>query len=244
MTGFIQKQAVGPFSQFLPFRIDQSDWISTPIAVWTKYPSENRSDRCLRSLPCPTISIDNSHWGNFSSETEWRLSQLQHDSCGYLCLVSDSRAAFKVFQCTSHGEWILSTTHCWASPWLSFIAYLWNSWSPSWWRVSDISAVLLILHCHVLLSRFSESSYLMRCTIENHLSEDIVFGDRTVEPARSSIVLLKQSKISLTAFPLALPQLITAIRTQLPTHIYYRTRVSVSKINVCDSDDSRLFDSE
>ena len=59
----------------------------------------------------------------------------------------------------------------------------------------------------------------MRCHIDNHLSEGLLFDQQTVEPSASSTVLLKQPKIQLSAFPTDTNELIAATRRQLPTHI-------------------------
>lgn len=74
----------------------------------------------------------------------------------------------------------------------------------------------------------SDLSYLMCCTIDNHLSEGIVFQNNIIKPSESSLILIKQDKIKLHTFPSDLNQLITDIRTQLPTHIDYKTTTSVS----------------
>ncbi|CAF0754356.1 unnamed protein product [Rotaria sordida] len=66
-------------------------------------------------------------------------------------------------------------------------------------------------------------SYLICCTIDNQLSEGIVFQNNTIKPSESSVLLLKQDKIKLNTFSSDLNQLITDIRTQLPTHIHYKT---------------------
>jgi len=75
---------------------------------------------------------------------------------------------------------------------------------------------------------FSDLSYLMCCTIDNHLSEGILFENNIINPSESSLISLKQDKIKLNPFPSDLNQLITEIRTQLPTHIHYKTINSVN----------------
>ena len=69
----------------------------------------------------------------------------------------------------------------------------------------------------------------MRCTIDNHLSEEITFQKNTIQPFESSLISLKQDKIKLNTFPSNMNQLIADIRAQLPTHIHYKTTSSVSK---------------
>ncbi|CAF2358097.1 unnamed protein product [Rotaria sp. Silwood2] len=68
-----------------------------------------------------------------------------------------------------------------------------------------------------------DSSYLICCTIDNHLSEGIIFQNNTIKPSETSLVLLKQDKIKLNTFSSNLNQLIADIRTQLPTHTHYKT---------------------
>lgn len=67
----------------------------------------------------------------------------------------------------------------------------------------------------------------MCCTIDNHLLEAILCQNNIIKPSESSLVLLKQDKIKLDAFPSDLNQLITIIRTQLPTQIQYKTADTV-----------------
>ncbi len=68
----------------------------------------------------------------------------------------------------------------------------------------------------------------MFCAIDNHLSEDIICENNIIKPSESSLISIKQEKINLNIFPSDLNQLITDIRTQLPTHIHYKTIDSVS----------------
>jgi len=79
-----------------------------------------------------------------------------------------------------------------------------------------------------IIISFSILSYLICCTIDNHLSEGITFENHIVQPSESSLITVKQDKIKLNTFPSDLNQLITDIRTQLPTHIHYKTTTSVS----------------
>ena len=73
----------------------------------------------------------------------------------------------------------------------------------------------------------------MRCHIDNHLSEGLLFDQQAVEPSASSTVLLKQPKIQLSAFPTDTDELIATTRRQLPTHILFKTTVSVSERSPC-----------
>ncbi|CAF0721845.1 unnamed protein product [Rotaria sp. Silwood1] len=75
-------------------------------------------------------------------------------------------------------------------------------------------------------------SYLICCTIDNHLSEGVIFQNDTIKSLESSSVLLKQDKIKLNTFPSDLNQLITDIRTQLPTHIHYKTTDSNKQLHL------------
>jgi hypothetical protein len=72
----------------------------------------------------------------------------------------------------------------------------------------------------------------MCCTIDNHLSEGILFENNIINPSESSLISLKQDKIKLNPFPSDLNQLITNIRTQLPTHIHYKT---INSVNISSS---------
>jgi len=74
----------------------------------------------------------------------------------------------------------------------------------------------------------NDLSYLMCCTIDNHLSEGIAFENNIIKPSESSLISIKQNKIKLDTFPSDLNQLINDIRTQLPTHIHYKTINSVN----------------
>lgn len=74
----------------------------------------------------------------------------------------------------------------------------------------------------------NDLSYLMYCAIDNHLSEGIAFENNIIEPLESSLISIKQEKIKLDAFSSDLNQLINDIRTQLPTHIHYKTIDSVN----------------
>ncbi|CAF4047386.1 unnamed protein product, partial [Adineta steineri] len=69
-------------------------------------------------------------------------------------------------------------------------------------------------------------SYLICCKIDNHLSEEITFDNSTVKSMESSLITLKQDKIKLNTFTSDLNQLVADIRTQLPTHIHYKTTTS------------------
>lgn len=74
----------------------------------------------------------------------------------------------------------------------------------------------------------SDLSYLMCCTIENHLSEGIIFDNNIIKASEPSLISIKQNKIKLITFPTDLNQLINDIRTQLPTYMYFKTIDSVS----------------
>jgi hypothetical protein len=90
----------------------------------------------------------------------------------------------------------------------------------------------------------SDLSYLICCTIDNHLSEGIVFQNNIIKPSESSLISIKQDKIKLNTFPSDLNQLITDIRTQLPTHIDYKTTISVSIYSFLLSKYSLFFKKE
>lgn len=68
----------------------------------------------------------------------------------------------------------------------------------------------------------------MYCTIENHLSEGILFGNEMIKPLESSLIPIKQDKIKLNTFSSDISQLINDIRIQLPKYIYYKTTDSVN----------------
>jgi hypothetical protein len=68
----------------------------------------------------------------------------------------------------------------------------------------------------------------MFCSIENHLSEGILFGNQVIQPSESSLIPIKQEKIKLNTFPSDVNQLINEIRNQLPKYIYYQTTDSVN----------------
>jgi hypothetical protein len=74
----------------------------------------------------------------------------------------------------------------------------------------------------------NDLSYLMCCTIDNHLSEGIALDNNIIKPLESSLISIKQDKIKLNTFSSDLNRLINDIRTQLPTHIHYKTVDSVN----------------
>jgi hypothetical protein len=76
---------------------------------------------------------------------------------------------------------------------------------------------------------FRDASYLICCTMNNHLSEDIAFDDQTIESSKSAMILLKQTKIYVDTLPTHCEQLLTLIRSQLPAYIIGRTVTSVSR---------------
>ncbi|CAF0978718.1 unnamed protein product [Adineta ricciae] len=75
-------------------------------------------------------------------------------------------------------------------------------------------------------------SYMLCCTIANHLSEDITLQNNIIKPSETSLTMIKQDKIKLNTFPSDLNELITAIRNQLSTHVHYKTTNSNKRLRL------------